>query len=167
MHRRTVRLIAASLAAAAAPAAAGEWKAAGAGNGRGETLRYDLGEGRSYLFECAPDAVAVTNVGITDLVDVRLKQKIGDTPGSAITPTAAVMALFTGKGDPEFRPAQASPNAARGWDFTLRLAKRDKQLDALARADVISLFTTGFTTVVTMDGPQRKTFADFLARCRA
>jgi hypothetical protein len=154
------------LAFAPSPASAGGWKAAGASNGRGETLSYDHGEDRSWIFECAPDAVIITNVGITDLVDVRLKQKIGDAPGSTITPTASMMTLYTGKGDPEFQPAKASPNAVKGWDFTLRLAKDDKQLKALAKAEMMSLFTTGFTAAVTLEAPERKMFADFLARCR-
>ena len=158
---------AAALGLAATPAAAGNWAALGAGDGHGERVRLLLDEtGRSYIFECAPDAVTVTQTGVTELVDVRTKTKIGDSPGSTITPAAARMGLFTGDNAPDLDPATAVANPVKGWDLTLRFAKTDKRVKALAKADVISLFTTGYTAAVPLDSADRKTFGDFVARCR-
>ena len=70
---------------------------------------------RAYIFECAPDAVVITYTGATDLLDTRNDGKVGDLPGSAMPEGAAMMALYTGKGDPNFLPAQYAPNPAKGW----------------------------------------------------
>ncbi|HEX6741918.1 MAG TPA: hypothetical protein VF079_09030 [Sphingomicrobium sp.] len=152
---------------AAAPAAAGNWSNVGAGNGHGERVTLLLDEsGHSYIFECAPDALIVTQTGVTELVDVRTKTKVGDAPGSAMSPGASVMALFTGDGDPEFQPATAVANPAKGWDLSLRFTKSDKRLKGLGKAEIISLFTTGTTDAVPLDAADRKLFGDFVKRCR-
>jgi hypothetical protein len=157
---------AAGLALAAAPAAAGNWSVQGAGNGHGERVTIGLEEGRAYSFECAPDGLVVTQIGVTDLLDPKTNTKVGDAPGSAMPPGAAVMGLFTGDGDPELLPASAAPNPAKGWDMALRFAKADRRVKALAKAEFVSLFTTGYTAAIPLDGDDRKLFAGFLKRCR-
>ncbi len=64
-------------------------------------------------------------------------------------------------------PATAVGNPAKGWDLTIRMAKSDKRLNALAKTDMLSLFTTGYTAAVTLGAAEKKMFADFLSRCRA
>jgi hypothetical protein len=148
------------------PATAGSWEVVAAGDGHGEKLTFAVDPTRSYVFECGSDAVIVTQTGVTDLLDIRGNGKIGDAPGSVMPEGAAVMALYTGKGDPNFLPTQAAPNIVKGWDLTLRFAKNDKALKALAKADIISLFTTGYTAAVPMDADGHAKLAGFLARCR-
>lgn len=77
------------------------------------------------------------------------------------------MALFAGKGDPEFRPGAAVKNPAAGWDITIRLPKNDKQLQAMAKTEMMSLFTTGYAMAVAMDADARTKWSDFLHQCRA
>src|SRR5205085_1646477 len=102
MRARFVLVIAASLVIASTPSWAGEWKAVGPGNGRGERLTLAVDDSRTYTFECASDAIAITETGVTDLIDIRAGgAKIGDMPGSTMSPGASVMALFTGKGEPD------------------------------------------------------------------
>ncbi len=60
---------------------------------------------------------------MTELLDLQTGQKVGDGSDAVMTPGAALMALFTGKGQPDFLPAEAVHNAATGWDMTIRLAK--------------------------------------------
>jgi hypothetical protein len=159
---------AAALVISTSSAWATEWKAIGASDGHGERLTLAVDDSRSYIFECAPDAVVITETGVTDLLDIRGGgAKVGDAPGSTMTNGAAVMALYTGKGDPEFQPATYVSNSAKGWDLSLRFAKTEKKLNALAKADMISLFTTGFTAARPLSAGDKKMFADFLARCRA
>ena len=161
-------LTAAAILVSASPSWAGEWKAVGAAGGHGEQLALAIDDTHSYIFECAPDAVVITETGVTDLLDIRGGgTKVGDAPGSTMPEGAALMALFTGKGDPDFMPATAVANPAKGWDLTIRMAKSDKRLNALAKTDMLSLFTTGFTAAVTLSAAEKKMFADFLSRCRA
>lgn len=127
---------------------------------------YSPQEGPSYLFECG-DEVTITERGVTTLLDIQTNTKIGDEPGSTITPGASLMALYTGKGQPNLVPAEASPNATHGWDLTIRLSKQDKQLRALSRARMISLFTTGYTMAVAINEGDRKLVADFIDQCIA
>lgn len=148
------------------PSFAGDWKTAGPSNGRGETMILALDGARSYIFECAPDAVIITYSGATDLLDIKGAGKVGDSPGSVMPEGAAMMALFTGQGEPRFLPADYKPNPAKGWDLTLRIAKNDKALKGLAKADMLSLFTTGYTAANPIDAPTRAQFTAFLARCR-
>lgn len=166
MVRRAAAVLSFSLLLVSAPCFASDWKIAAPGDGRGETMSLDLGEGRGYLFECTPDAVAITYLGATDLLNLRGGGKVGDAPGSVMPEGAALMALFTGKGEPAFIPAEYKPNATKGWDLTLRLTKGDKALKSLEKAEMLSLFTTGYTTASVLDADVRAQFKGFLARCR-
>lgn len=161
-------IVAAAVLLSAGPASAGGWQAIGAAGGHGEQLTLAIDDTHTYTFECAPDAIVITETGVTDLLDIRGGgAKVGDAPGSTMPEGAAMMALFTGKGDPDFMPASAVANPAKGWDLTIRMAKGDKRLNGLAKTDMFSLFTTGFTAAVTLDAAEKKLFADFLSRCRA
>jgi hypothetical protein len=152
----------------AAPASAEGWATVRAGNGHGEQLTLALDGARSYIFECVPDGVVITETGVTDLLDIRGGgSKVGDAPGSTMLDGAAVMALYTGKGEPEFQPATYAANPGKGWDLTIRFAKGDKRLKALAKTEMLSLFTTGFTAAIPLGVPERKMFAEFLGRCAA
>lgn len=120
----------------------------------------------SYLFECYPTEVVLTQFGVTDLLDLQTNAKIGDTPGSAMTPGAAFMGLATStNGTPNFKPAEAAPNAVEGWDMTLRFDKSDKALKALAKAKMVSVFTTGYTMAVGLNDTDRQSVRSFLSRC--
>jgi hypothetical protein len=44
--------------------------------------------------------------------------------------------------------------------------KGDKQIKAIGKSDVMSLFTTGYTMAVVMDGAARATWNDFVQRCQ-
>ena len=166
MACRSTALLASSLLLVSTPCLAGDWKIAGAGNGHGETIVLDIDPQRSYIFECTPNAVAITYTGVTDLLDIRGKGKVGDAPGSVMPEGAAMMALYTGKGEPQFLPADYKPNPVKGWDLTLRMAKNDRTLKGLEKAEMVSLFTTGYTAANTVDAEARTQFKGFLARCR-
>ncbi|MEA3061674.1 MAG: hypothetical protein QOJ94_1455 [Sphingomonadales bacterium] len=165
-----VRVLACVLAAvvstAAEAAGAAGWDLQAAAEGRPLTLTYGAGQPLSYRFECAPDAVIVTETGVTKLLDLKTNKPVDDAQAT-IPEGAALMALFGGKGDPQFLPAQAVKNPAGGWDLTIRLAKGDKQLKAVGKSDMVSLFTTGETAAVPMDPAARAAWNDFLARCAA
>jgi hypothetical protein len=157
--------LAAMLALASAAQAAG-WQAHPGQGDRGAILTYGAGEAVSYRFECAADSVIVTETGVTQLMDLQTGQPVG--PSEAALPAgAAVMALFGGKGDPQMVPAEAVRNPAGGWDLAIRLRKDDKQLKAIARSEMISLFTTGYTIAVPMDAAARAQWKAFLETCRA
>jgi hypothetical protein len=167
MSLSNIGLAAIAVAVAAAPALAGNWTAQGADGGHGERLTLKLDDnGRSYVIECAPDAVVVVQNGAAELVDLPTKTKIGDAPGSTMLPGASVMALFTGASVPAFKPATAVPNPVKGWDLTLRFAKDDEALKGLDKAEVVMLFTTGVTDMIPLDADDHKLFAGFVARCR-
>lgn len=159
------RLLPLLLLALAAPAAAAEWKLDPAQSG--PVLTYGAGEPVSYRFECGADAVIVTETGVTQLVDLGTGKPIGDDEAAQMPAGAAMMALFAGRGDPQFRPAEARKNPAGGWDLTIRLPKTDKQLKAAGKGEMLSLFTTGYTMAVAMDGEARRQWNDFLRRCSA
>jgi hypothetical protein len=159
-------LLALGLLVVSTPSLAEDWKTAGSGNGRGETMTLDIDAQRSYIFECTPNAVAITYTGATDLLDIRSKGRVGDAPGSVMPEGAAMMALYAGKGEPRFLPAEYKPNPVKGWDLTLRMAKNDKALKGLEKADMLSLFTTGYTAANEVDAETRTQFSAFLARCR-
>jgi len=80
---------------------------------------------------------------------------------------AALMALYAGKGEPDFLPAEAVMNPAGGWDLSIRIPKNDKSLKAIGRSDMLSLFTTGYTMAVPMDAADRRRWNDFMQRCKA
>jgi hypothetical protein len=133
---------------------------------RGEALTFVSGEKVTYRFECAAEEVVVTQTGVTKLMDLKTGKQIGDGPDSVMPSGAAMMAVFGGKGDPQFHPAEASKNSASGWDLTIRLPKDDKQLKAIGKSEMMSLFTTGYTMAVPMDGGDRAVWNGFLNRCR-
>ena len=151
----------------ASGASAGSWQTVGATNGHGERLSLSIDATHSYVFECGTDAVSVTETGVTDLLDIRGNRKVGDTAGSVMPEGAAMMALYSGKGDPNLLPAAATPNPTKGWDLTLRLAKSDKALNGIPKAEMLSLFTTGFTAAVPLDSDDHAKFSAFLTRCRS
>lgn len=49
---------------------------------------------------------------------------------------------------------------------TIRLPKSDKQIRAVGKAEMMSLFTTGYTMAVVMDGAAREKWNDFMRRCQ-
>lgn len=109
----------------------------------------------------------ITEAGVTELLDLNSGNKIGDDAGAVMPEGSAMMALFTGKGEPKFVPGSAVKNPAGGWDVTIRLSKNDKQLKAAGKSDMISLFTTGYTMAVAMDANARAKWNDFMQRCNA
>ncbi len=119
-----------------------------------------------YLFECGERDVKIVQFGVTGLMDLTTGKKIEDAPGSQITPGAAFMALFSGSGQPDLIPAEAAPNARKGWNLTIRLAKDDKSLRKLAKANMMSLFTTGYTEAIAIGDAQRKLMGQFVEGCR-
>ncbi|HEV2745705.1 MAG TPA: hypothetical protein VGW34_00215 [Allosphingosinicella sp.] len=151
--------------ALAAPAEATDWKLQPAEASRGVVLTYGFGEPVSYRFECAADQVIVTQIGVTKLLDLKTGSPIGDDGQAVMPPGAAMMALFSGKGEPRFMPAEALKNPAGGWNLTIRVPKSDKQLKAFGKSDMISLFTTGYTMAVPMDDAARAKWKDFMQRC--
>jgi len=157
----------AALLAISAGAEATGWQSQPAEAGRGPTLSYETDKAISYRFACEADGVTVTQTGVTGLLDLRTGARIGDDRAAVMPDGAALMALFGGKGDPEFMPAQAVKNPAQGWDLTIRLPKDDKRLKAVGKAEMLSLFTTGYTMAVAMDAPARTRWNDFLKRCQS
>jgi hypothetical protein len=145
---------------------ASQW-ALQAGGGSALVLTYGAGERVSYRFECAPKEVIITETGVTELLDLNSGNKIGDDANAVMPDGAAMMALFSGKGEPKFIPGSAVKNQAGGWDVTIRLPKNDKQLKAMAKSDMMSLFTTGYTMAVAMDSDARAKWNDFILRCNA
>jgi hypothetical protein len=165
--RRHIEVLSLVLALAlSARADAADWRLEPAAGQHGAVLT--VGSGRlSYRFECAGKAVIVTETGVTRLMDLKTGKPVGDDARAVMPPGAAIMALFVGKGEPDFRPAEAAQNPAGGWDLTIRLPLDDRQLKAVARSEMISLFTTGETAVVPMDDAARTRWHDFLQSCKA
>jgi hypothetical protein len=157
----------AAMLALSAPAEASGWELRPAQDGRGAVLTFGAGDPVSYRFECTAVDVIVTQTGVTKLLDLNTGKTIGDDAEAVMPQGAAMMAVFAGKGDPKFMPAEAVKNPAGGWDLTLRLAKEDKQLKAIGKSEMMSLFTTGYTMAVAMDGAARATWNDFMRRCQA
>ncbi|QNA84171.1 hypothetical protein G4G27_09375 [Sphingomonas sp. So64.6b] len=153
--------------ALAARAEAIDWQLHPAEGGRGVVLTFDAGQRVSYRFECTVNDVIVTQKGVTKLMDLKNGQTVGDDAQAVMSPGAAMMALFGGKGDPRFIPADAVKNPAGGWDLTIHLLKGDKQLTAIGKSEMMSLFTTGYTTAVVMDATARAKWSDFMQRCEA
>ncbi|ESQ82060.1 hypothetical protein AEAC466_19265 [Asticcacaulis sp. AC466] len=135
----------------------------------GHLVQLSLGapEAPTYLFSCTPSNVRITYFGATELLDIQTGQKIDDAPGATITPGASVMALYTGKGSPDFMAAEAVANATKGWNLTITLAKDDKQLRQIEKSKMLSLFTTGTTMAVELSSDDRALVRDFLKQCSA
>jgi hypothetical protein len=166
---RHVKLLGLSLLflASSAGAEGGGWRLEPAQGTRGAVLSFAQGEPVSYRFECAADAVIVTETGVTGLLDPATGGRIGDGADAVMPAGAAVMALFSGEGEPRFTPGEAARNAAGGWDISIRLARDDEQLQGIAKSEMISLFTTGYTMAVKMDGEARAAWKRFLKSCAA
>lgn len=136
-------------------------------DGDSPLLTYGSKEQVSYRFACTPTGVRVTATGVTKLMDFGTGAIVGDDDGAVMTPGASMMALYGGKGEPDFIPAEAVKNPAGGWDLTISLPKDHKQLKALGKSEMMSLFTSGHTMAVAMDGNARATWSDFMRRCAA
>lgn len=156
----------AALLAASGPAQSTGWQLQPQESGHGPVLTFNAGDPVSYRFECTSNDVIVTETGVTKLIDLKTGQPIGDDAQAVMPTGAAMMALFGGKGDPQFIPAEGVKNAVSGWDLTIRLPKSDKQIKAVGKAEMVSLFTTGYTMAVAMDGAARAKWNDFMQRCQ-
>jgi hypothetical protein len=156
----------AGLSAAFLQAAPSGWVLHPADGARRELLTYGSGSPVSYRFECAANEVMVVETGVTKLLDLKSGKQIDDGPDAVMPAGAALMAVFGGKGQPQFQPAEAVKNPGGGWDLTIRLSKEDKQLKAIGKSEIMSLFTTGYTMAVAMSGEDRAMWNGFLDRCR-
>ena len=157
----------AAMLAVSGQAKVNDWHLQPAEQGRGVLLTFASGASVSYRFECTTTDVIVTETGVTKLLDLKTGKQIGDGADAVMPEGSAMMAVFGGKGDPQFKPAVATKNSAGGWDLTIRLPKDDKQLKAVGKSEMMSLFTTGYTMAVTMDAPARGVWNDFMKRCQA
>ncbi|MCY7280461.1 MAG: hypothetical protein LH610_06105 [Sphingomonas bacterium] len=162
-HRKLISL--SVILAMSAQAEAADWQLQPAAGSGGAVLTFGYGDVVSYRFECAANEVIVTETGVTKLLDVKTGSFIGDDSNAVMPAGAALMALFSGKGDPQFVPASAVKNPAGGWNLTIRLAKNDKQLKAIGKSKMMSLFTTGYTMAVAMDGAARAKWSRFMQDC--
>jgi hypothetical protein len=147
------------------PALASGWVLRPATADQALQLSFNAGQTPAYLFACGEADIRVTEFGVTELLDIQTGHKIADEPGSVMAPGASVMALFTGKGDPDFMPAESVPNAVKGWDLTIRFSKTDKRIRALGKSNMLSLFTTGYTMAVDMDSESQALARSFLKQC--
>ena len=159
--------LAATLALAAAADTGKGWQLQPADGSHGEVLTFKADGEISYRFECTANAVVVTQVGNTTLTERRNGRAIDDGPDAGMADGAATMAIFGGKGDLRFQPAEAVKNPAGGWDITIRLPKDDKQLKAIAKSERLSLFSTGYAIEVVMSSGARAKWTDFMKRCQA
>lgn len=124
-------------------------------------------KGVTYEFTCTNNALTVKEVGVTLLMDPTDGQKVGDDPGSAMRPGAAMMALFTDRTKPAFVAAGAKPNVQRGWDLTISLPLNDPAVRALPKAKAVSLMTTGWTGLAKLGPDESATISAFLKSCGA
>ncbi len=164
---RAFNVISLALVLLPTQANAAEWLLGPATEGIAPVLTYGSSEPVSYRFECTPSAVIVTETGVTKLMDFGTGTLVGDGDGATMTPGAAMMALYGGKGEPDFAPAEATKNPAGGWDLAQRLPKNHKQLKAIGSSDMMSLFTSGYTMAVALDDGARATWNEFMRRCKA
>lgn len=163
-HLKTLSL--GTMLVMSASAQAAEWQLQPAESNRGAVLTFGAGEPVSYRFECTPTELIVTETGVTKLTDLKTSKPIGDDAQAAMPDGGAMMALFGGKGEPQFMPAEATKNPAGGWDLTIRLSKADKQIKAVSKSEMMSLFTTGYTMAVAMDPASRAKWREFMQRCQ-
>ena len=145
----------------------GGWVLRPATASNGPLLTFTISDIRRYAFECTPQAVIVTQTGVTKLISLTDGKAIGDDADATMPDGAAMMAIYGGKGDPKFLPASARKNPAGGWDLTLRMSRKDPQLRWVAKSEMMSIFTTGYTTAVQMDNESRATWQEFLTACDA
>lgn len=148
-----------------APASAEGWQIAEPAADQGLSLSYTPSTGPTYHFECKADSVLITQRRVTGLVDLATNGKVEDGPDAKMLPGAAMMALSTDKGEMDFMPATVAKNAAAGWDLSIALRKNNKAYRSLARAGMVSLFTTGFTMAVAISEGDRTLLGEFVQRC--
>jgi len=156
--------------AAAMPAQAATtrgWQLAPATAEHGLVLTYGVDGPVSYRFECTAKDIVVTETGVTKLLDIKAGTQVGDGPDAVMPQGSALLAVYGGKGNPQFKPAEAVKNPAGGWDLSIRLPKDDKQLKAVGKSEMMSLFTTGYTMAVVMTADDRATWNSFLKQCNA
>lgn len=166
MKRLITLLALATSLAATSPALAEGWELQQPTASTGIRLLYKGDEKASYLFECTESDVVLTELGVTDLMDLQTGKKVGDTPGSVMTMGASMMALSTDiRGEADFKPAEARPNAVNGWDLTIHLPKKDKSLRSMRKASMVSVFTTGYTMAVALSDPDKTAVQSFLTGC--
>ncbi|HEY5720896.1 MAG TPA: hypothetical protein VIT45_01105 [Allosphingosinicella sp.] len=130
-------------------------------------LLYGGREAPLYRLDCAGPELVVTQYGVTQLLDIQQNKPVGDSEGTALPAGAAFMALATDKTEPNLIPASAVRNARTGWDMTIRLPKNDPAFLSMPRAKFVSVFTTGYTTAVTLGKEDRKLLATFVGQCSA
>jgi hypothetical protein len=151
-----------STSAPAADAPAGGWQVAG------RVLTYSEAGAPIYVLDCTASDLAVTQYGVTQLLDVKQNKPVADRQGTTLPEGAAFMALATEKvEEPQMIAATAVRNANTGWDMTIRLRKNDPTFRSLPRAKMISLFTTGFTRMVTPSKEEKAMLAAFVSECRS
>jgi hypothetical protein len=151
-----------STAASDADVPAGGWQSAG------RVLTYSEAGAPVYVLDCTGTELAVTQYGVTQLLDVKQNKPVSDREGTSLPEGAAFMALATDKvEEPRMIAAAAVRNARAGWDMTIRLRKNDPTFRSLPRAKMISLFTTGFTRMVMPSKEEKAMLAAFVNECRA
>jgi hypothetical protein len=131
------------------------------------TLADPIGPGTAYKFECGAHEITVTEVGVTQLLDLKTGQHIRDEPGSTMPDGAATMAFRLGSGEGEFRSATAHSNNIRGWDLTIEIAKDDAAFLKFQTAEFVTLMTTGMTNLIKINAVDRTVIDNFVQRCRA
>ena len=156
----------AGLSAALFQAGTRGWEVHSATATGGEVLTFAADAPVSYRFECTACEVIVTQTGVTKLMNLQSGDQIDDGPNAVMPANEAMMAVFAGEGQPQFRPATAVKNPAPGWDLTISLRKNDTQLKAVGKGEMMSLFTTGHTMSIAMNANDRKIWNGFLERCQ-
>jgi hypothetical protein len=162
-----ILLCAASMVAGPVTAGSSAWHVEGGPGTPPFRMEFSFGpSGVTYQFECQPQTVAITETGVTELMDLKTGQKVSDAPGSTITSDASAMGLFTNKIKPQLIPSDAKLNSKKGWDLTIVLPKDDAAFRSLRKADSMSLMTSGWTGMVQLDADDRKVIAAFVDGCR-
>ncbi len=110
--------------------------------------------------------MAITETGVTELMDLETGQKVSDAPGSTITPLASSMGLFTDKVKPKLVLSVATLNPVKGWDLTITLQPTDAAFRSLKAAKSMSLMTTGWTGLVELAPQDRRVISTFVDGCR-
>lgn len=143
-------------------APAGGWRLAD------RVLTLNEGGASVYRLECSGEEVAVTQFGVTSLLDIRKNKPVGDREGTSLPEGAAFMALSTDRIDePVMVPATSVRNARTGWDMTIRLRKNDPAFRSLPKAKLVSLLTTGVTQAVDVSKEDQTLFGTFVNQCRS
>jgi len=151
-----------------ASGATGSDSAAGGWQSAGRVLTYSEAGAPIYVLDCSGTELAVTQYGVTQLLDIKQNKPVADREGTTLPEGAAFMALATDKiEEPQMIAATAVRNASTGWDMTIRLRKNDANFRSLPKAKMISLFTTGFTRLVQLGKADKQMLAAFVSECRS